>query len=433
MLDAIAKPFGWLLLWLYEAINDYGLAIIAFGLIVKLILWPFMGKSKLSTLRSSRLQPKIKEIEKRHGANKQKYNEELQKLYREEGVNPMSGCLWALLPFPILLALYQAIRKPITVMMGVAEDLLQDSGALLTKINDLGFEKWLTDLGASKQAQSYLEIFQVKFISSVWAEHSGEFLSINEKIKNLDFRMFGFVDLADQPQWKFLWTTDWSDASVWGPGLVMFLIPILAASLTYLSSKISQKTTPQPEGNNQMQTMMVVMPLITLWFAYMMPAALGLYWIVSSGFGILQDIIMTKNAMKKLDAEDAGRIQRDAEKNAELEAKRQETERLKAENATIENKSTSKKKQQIKAREEQAAKEAEWEKAHTSTKEEAYEPSREGSRRYARGRAYDPNRFSEDAEASAPIADEIAEEPEKSENSFDVELVEDSDENDTEE
>ena len=428
MLDAIAKPFGWLLLWLYETIHDYGLAIIAFGLIVKLILWPFMGKSKLSSLRSSRLQPKIKEIEKRHGANKQKYNEELQKLYHDEGVNPMSGCLWALLPFPILLALYQAIRKPITVMMGVTEELLQDGGALLTKLNDLGLQKWLTDLGITRQAQSYPEIFQAKFITSNWAAHSDEFLKIHEKIKDLDFRMFGFVDLAEQPQWKFLWTTDWSDVSVWGPGLVMFLIPILAAFLTYLTSKISQSMTPQPEGANQMQTMMIVMPLITLWFAYMMPAALGLYWIVSSGFGIIQDIIMTKHAMKKLDAEDAERIQRDAEKNAALEAKRLETERLKAENATVENKSTSKKKQQIKAREEQAAKNAEWEKSHAPAKEEAYEPSREGSRRYARGRAYDPDRFTRSEADPAP-----AEEEAPGENGYAVELIADSSEEETEE
>ncbi|NLB29817.1 MAG: membrane protein insertase YidC, partial [Clostridiales bacterium] len=124
MLNAIAKPFGMLLMWLYELVANYGIAVILFALVVKIILLPFQMKSKRGTMQQARLQPRQAEIQKKHGANKQKYNEELQKLYKEEGVNPASGCIWGLLPFPILIALYQAIRFPLTIMMGVGAELL---------------------------------------------------------------------------------------------------------------------------------------------------------------------------------------------------------------------------------------------------------------------------------------------------------------------
>lgn len=107
-MEFIAKPFGMLLMWLYEFTSNYGIAVILFALIVKIILLPFQLKSKRSMMRTSLLQDKMKEIEKKHGANKQKYNEEVQKLYQEEGINPMSGCIWTLIPFPILIALYQS-------------------------------------------------------------------------------------------------------------------------------------------------------------------------------------------------------------------------------------------------------------------------------------------------------------------------------------
>ena len=134
-MNTIAKPFGWLLMWLYELVNNYGIAIILFALAVKLILLPFMVKSKKSTLRVSSLQPQMDELKKKHGANNQKYNEEVQKLYASEHINPTSGCIWTLIPFPILIALYYAIRYPLTIMMRVPADLIAEGGAIFSKLN----------------------------------------------------------------------------------------------------------------------------------------------------------------------------------------------------------------------------------------------------------------------------------------------------------
>ena len=95
------KIFGSVLLFFYNICNSYGGAILLFGLLVKLIMLPFQMKSKHSMMRTTMLTPRVKELEKRYATNKQKYQEEVAKLYKEAKINPMSGCLWTLIPFPI--------------------------------------------------------------------------------------------------------------------------------------------------------------------------------------------------------------------------------------------------------------------------------------------------------------------------------------------
>ena len=159
MWAAITKPFAWLMVKLYELTGNYGLAVILFALAVNLILTPFMAKSKKSMMRSTRLQPRIQELQKRHEGNPQKLNQEMQNLYREEGVNPMSGCLWSLIPFPILLALYSVIRQPITRMMFAAQDVV-------TTLQDYFVANGLYTVPA--KADAYVEIKLAKLAHENW-------------------------------------------------------------------------------------------------------------------------------------------------------------------------------------------------------------------------------------------------------------------------
>jgi YidC/Oxa1 family membrane protein insertase len=129
-----------------------------------------------------------------------------------------------------------------------------------------------------------------------------------------------------------------------------------------------------------------------VYFAFIMPGAIGIYIIASSLFAMIQDIILTKRYTKIMEIEDAARLEAQRIKEAELEAKRLETERKKAENKTELNPNTSKKKQQKVEKIEQLEKAAEWEKKHQPPAT-ADDPSRSGARRYARGRAYDPARY----------------------------------------
>ena len=121
----ICVPFAWLVRLFYNLTGSYGVALILFTLVIKLIMLPFQMKSKKSMLRMNRLSGQMKDIQKRYANNQVKMNEEMQKLYAEEGINPMSGCLWTMLPFPILIALYSIIRQPITHFMMLPKSALE--------------------------------------------------------------------------------------------------------------------------------------------------------------------------------------------------------------------------------------------------------------------------------------------------------------------
>ena len=408
-MDYIAKPFGWLLLTLYNLVGNYGVAIFLFALVVKLILLPFQMKSKKSMMRMSALQPQIAELQKRHEGNPKKLQEETSKLYKEEHVNPMSGCLWSLIPFPILLALYRAIRFPLTTMMGVPSDLLAEGGALATKLAELGFE--------SNANAAYIQLQQSQFISNNWDQYKDVFLGISEKIQFINYKFLG-LNLGDTPKIKF-----WENGLTWA-AIGMFLIPLISAGLSYLQMVISQKSTPQTTGKaaeqsaSQMKMMNYMMPLVSLYICFIMPAALGIYWIFTSLLGIIQDVILNKVYGKQMELEKAEREARQRAREAEYERKRQETERLRAEGKTQENSNTSKKKQQARqraeldelraaaVREERASK-----RAAMGIEEEKIPDSQVGNRRYARGRAYVADRFTNPdraEEATAAAAEESA-------------------------
>lgn len=396
MLSAIAKPFGILLMFLYNLVKNYGVAIILFAIIIKIIMLPFQMKSKRGMMQTSRLAPRLKELEKKHGANKQKYNEEVQKLYREENIKPMSGCLWSILPLPIMLALFQAIRYPLTIMMGVPAALLEAGGAIAEKLTSLGFTQ--------TASAAYVQIEQTQFISSHWNAFSG----LSDKLQQMNFDFFG-IDLSAVPQWNYLFKADWSSPDAW-KGVILFLIPIISGALTFIQSKISAKMNTAPgqepdQAQQQMKSMNFIMPLMSVYFAFIMPAAIGIYWAVGSVLAIVQDVWLTKRYTKIMDAEDIVKNEIRQKREAELEEKRKETERLKAEGKYV-NPNVSKKKQLTAEKQAELERAAEWEKKNAPPKED--DPSRIGTRRYARGRAYVEDRF-ENPDAADEVEESDAE------------------------
>ena len=396
MWSIITKPFAWLMIRLYELTGSYGWAIILFALVVNLILTPFMAKSKKSMMRSTRLQPKIQELQRRHEGNQQKLNAEMQKLYREEGVNPMSGCLWSLIPFPILIALYSVIRQPLTRMMFVSNEFV-------TTLQNFFVEQGLYTV--PERANAYQEIVLTRLTHDNWdLVQSGLAGQIDPNLIDINFNFLG-LNLGDVPQWNFFMTTDWSDPSVWGPALGLFLIPFLSAFLSWVSMKISTAINPPTAQNDQsaatMKSMNLMMPLMSIWICFIMPAAMGVYWIANSVFGIIRDYILTKVFMKQLDIEDAEKkAARDA-REWELERQHEETERLRAEGKTEKNSNTSKKKIQAQDKQNSDERKAALERAERAerrerlgVKETEKPASQVGNRRYARGRAYVPDRYS---------------------------------------
>ena len=110
----LVYPFSLILLFLYNLVNNYGLALILFTIVIKLITLYFTAKSKKSMMKMSRLSPKLKALEVKCAGDKQKYNMEVNNLYRSEKVKPTAGCLWTILPLAIMILLYSIIRQPYT-------------------------------------------------------------------------------------------------------------------------------------------------------------------------------------------------------------------------------------------------------------------------------------------------------------------------------
>ena len=392
---SIARPFGILLMFLYELVQNYGLALILFAIVIRVILLPFQMKSKRGMMRQARLQPKLAELQKKHGTNKTKINEEMAKLYKEEGVNPASGCLWGFLPLPIMLALFFAIRQPLTMMMGISPDLLNldTGGAIASTLNRLVSVHGLE----STVSNYYIQIQQAQWISDFWP--SFEKYAVYG-LRQLDFKFLG-LNLGAQPQWNFFWTTDWSNVRIWLHGLVLFILPLLSAGSQYLATHINKKINPgSPEsGGGQMKMMMTLMPLMSVYFGFIVPAALSLYWTTGTLLQILQDVVLTKHYKKILDAEDAIKNEERIKREAEIEVKRIESERKKAEGVVSQNPNVSKRKKQKSSKQNQQEKAAEWQKKNAiDPVEEKHEPSRVGNRRFARGRAYEPGRYSASGE-----------------------------------
>ena len=407
--EIITWPFAKLMVWFYNLTGNYGVALIFFALAVNLIMTPFMAKSKKSMMRQARLQPQIQELQKRHEGNQQKLNAEMQNLYREEGINPMSGCLWSLIPFPILIALYSVVRQPLTRMMFVAKDFV-------TVLQDYFVEKGLYTV-TSTRASAYAEIELTKLTHANWDSVVTDLADkLDPNLLNVDFSFLG-LNLGDQPKWNFFVDTDWSSPSVWLPALGLFLIPFISAGLSWLSMKVSTKMNPttgqDPKAQASMNTMNMMMPLMSIWICFIMPAAMGIYWIANSVFGMIRDVVLTKKYLKQMEIEDAERAARRSQREKELEEKRAETERLKAEGKTEVNANTSKKKLQAAEKQQAAERKAALDRADRAARRERLgiqEPekpaSQVGNRRYARGRAYVPDRFTnpENAEAATIAA-----------------------------
>ena len=427
MWAAITKPFAWLFVWFYNLTGNYGAAILLFALAVNLILTPFQAKSKKGMMRQTRLQPKLQELQRRHEGNQQKLNEEMQKLYREEGVNPMSGCLWSLIPFPFLIALYSVIRQPFSRMMFVKEGVLE---AVQSFCVDNG---WYT---VPARADAYVEIKLANIMHEHWNETvsylDGLGLSTKELV-NLDFSFLG-VNLGTVP-WDTMKLIFAGTAAISFAVIGLALIPLISAGLSWLGMKVANLSNPQTTADkaaqSQMQTMNMMMPLMSLWFCFIMPAAMGVYWIGNSVFGMIRDFVLTKIYKKKLDEEDAERTAKRLEREKELEERRLETERLRAEGKTEKNANTSKKKIQQNEKQRNAERSAAIAKEERAARRELLgikEPekpaSQVGHRRYARGRAYVPDRFTNpenaeeatlaalaESEGNVSIDESVAEEP----------------------
>lgn len=396
-------PFAYVLEWLTTTTGSYALALFLFALLVKLVLLPASAKSKKSMMKMSRVTPKVKALEAQYADDKQKYQEEVNKLYKEEGVSTCGGCLWSLLPLLLLIPLYEIIRQPITWQ------IFHGDYNLINQVTDA-----LKDLPASgfDVKNAYWEMSAITnmpaLISAIKAaapEAAKVLEAANPVLTDVGtFTMFG-INLSVIPQWQ-LWTINpltWNEIG-------QFLIPVISGGFNYLSMFISQKMNNQvvvdekgeqdaemaKAGQASNKLMNYMMPLMSVVFGFMFPAGLSIYWIAQAIIGIVQDYFLTKHYKKVYDAEDEVKRQKAAQEAAE-EAER---ERLRAERRAANpdgiTENTSKKKLEQQKKAEKAAAEAAYQAKQAELRgEEPAESAANAARPFSRGRAYRADRYDE--------------------------------------
>ena len=359
----ICVPFAWLTRLFYTWTGSYGVALILFTLMVKLVLLPFQLKSKKSMLRMGRMNGKVQEIQKKYANNKEKQQQEIADLYAREGVNPMSGCLWSFLPFPILIALYYIIRTPLRYFMSLSNEVI-------AKITELAVSLGYVS-GAEGQAAAYDQIYLAKFIHDNWSSFDGKF----DGLIDLNYTFLN-MDLSAVPKDLF----SQFPSGGW-PVIGLILMPIISAALQFLMTQISMKSNGNSNVNGSSKAMLYMMPLMTVWMGYILPAALCVYWIANAAFSCLQELLLNKKFNAILDREetDKERAKREA-RAAKMMASR---ERMLQQQQQMEKaKSGGKKPQNASAKKQDK---------RASTNENG----RVGQRPYARGRAYSEHHYDE--------------------------------------
>ncbi len=297
----IGYPLGWIMWACYKVISNYGVALILFTIITRLLLVPTAIKQQKSTVRLKMIQPKVSELQKKYANNKAKLNEELADLYSKENYNPASGCLPMLIQLPILFGLIDVIYKPLTHILRLAPDVINTAADIMTNAGLAG--------GVASHSKQISLIGAVKQNPEAFTQLGAD---IVEKITALDLSFAG-LNLAERPTL----------------GLnLMIIIPILSGVTSMLLSLVSVRTSGMGDNAATAATgksMMYMMPLLSLWFTMQVPAGVGFYWIISNVLMLAQTLLLNKfynPAEIATQYEEEERERKERERQEKIEAKR---------------------------------------------------------------------------------------------------------------
>lgn len=289
MFKFVASAFGYILNFIYNLVNNYGLAIIIFTILLKLIMLPVSIKQQKTMKKTTKMQAKVKEIQEKYSNDQLRMSQELTDLYKRENMSPFSGCLTSLVQFVIILSIFYLVSSPLTYMKHIDAETIS---------------KYTQEVKEEQQTEAlrYPEIAIIKAKSAT-----------DENV-NLNMEFFG-LDLSDVP------TQDYEDPRV-------FIIPVLYVITSFVSTKLVRSATStkkqeekveeknvksktgkelvkvkdkkddeinEEEAIEQMnKSMNMMMPLMTVSIACIAPLGLALYWFISNLLGIIERLIINK-------------------------------------------------------------------------------------------------------------------------------------------
>jgi YidC/Oxa1 family membrane protein insertase len=299
-------------MWLfYQLENNYALSLLLFTVLTRVILYPLNVKQQKSTAAMTAFSPKLEALKQQYGNNKEKLNEETMRLYNEEGINPMAGCLPMAIQLPLLWGMFDVVYRPLTHLLRVNKDIVNQAIELLRPLyaGDRNFD-YRPELYIIEMAQR-----DPAYFASI--------PELGEKLQGFSMNLFGFIDLTSTPS---LTPEVWNASAV---GLVA--IPIISfliqlASAFYMGKR--QKAMQKASGADQnpmaksMTMTMYLMPLVTLFISFGFPAGVGFYWCLSGILGIAQMMILnriyTPEYVAKLVEEDKKKNNKKTKKRASM-------------------------------------------------------------------------------------------------------------------
>ena len=275
---SISSLFGYILNLIYNLIHNYGLAIILFSVLLKVILLPLSIKQQKTMKKTAKMQGKIKELQEKYKNDQMKLNQEMMDLYKKENMSPFSGCLTSILQIILLFAMFGLVRNPLTYMK---------------KIDNATIENYKTEmrqeLGENSISNNYPEISVLKYVNDYKSHEDPLYI-------NTEF--FG-LDLSKIPQENL---NDWT----------VYIIPVLYVITTFISMQITTKmTTTQKDKNKEInsdkkeenpeemamqmnKSMAWFMPLMSVSISIIAPLGLALYWLVNNILMIVERLVLNK-------------------------------------------------------------------------------------------------------------------------------------------
>ncbi|MBQ8967373.1 membrane protein insertase YidC [Ruminococcus sp.] len=354
MFNIIAIPLGWIMKGCYYVFKNYGVALLVFTFITRLLVFPMNIKQQKSTARMSMLKPKLEQLEKKYGKNKQKLQEEQMALYSEAGVNPMASCLPMLVMMIILFAMIPVIYGPLTYVSNLDKDDVKASNQMIKQVHIVSAEvkdnkTTLAELIEGYEADGkdpYEELEKLfededKYPKSAKSfDKEGGMDNIMEVIKlHNDIDTFITNDkyfaqnlIEGRPElMTFVFAQDKSAGDYsdvleviskdvktfsedfnysmfgiylgttpsWKDNKISCLVPVLSFLLQLLVTIVSQhyqkKNNPDmAKMTGSTTAMLYFMPVFSLWITFKYPIGLGMYWCFSSLFSLFQTIVLNK-------------------------------------------------------------------------------------------------------------------------------------------
>lgn len=344
-----AEPLGWIMSLFYDWMGSYFLTILVFTVVIRLAMFPLSLNQQKQQAQRAKLAPRIERLQKKYGHDQQKFMEKQQELYQKEGIKMTAGCLPSIIQMLVLMSVIAVIYKPLTYLQDIPKTAIDSSITALTEIKTEDDKPLIS--AAETKSEYYKELTLLKHVENYPAEVKKALSTA--QVEDVDatynamvdtqkeFKVFG-ISLLETP-----WSGSFTNINIW-LWLVAILSGLTALGTSLISMHFMKSTNPQQAaGGCSPNMMMLMMPVMSLFISFGVPAGVGLYWILSNLLAMVQTVVLNNiynptkireqaqkeyEERRKRKQEDKKRLAESrAREEAALKAEKEEAERKAAE------------------------------------------------------------------------------------------------------